>query len=343
MWCGTPSSRLAAASRIHELADLRAGSGTPLSASQAAAEILKALAEVVPFDCAVIAAWDPYEGSHTTLASVGYPTEALRTFEGLSHAVSPRLPRARNVKRLSDIPVADRAGPVFADVIEPLALFDGISLCLASLDRCVGAIHYSVAGSTRVDDDAIAILALLAPDLTKIVDVLPPHVAALLSHGAIDESVGLLAWEPGTGKVAALNASARPGLVEPSSPLREALVALGPRANRQITVLAGRELLQVDITNRGGWCLLEHRRGVPQAGLSIRELEVLSEVAKGRSNRQVAAALAVSERTIVSHVEHILIKLAVPNRTAAAVEAARSGLLRLRPGRWSRPASSLTS
>jgi DNA-binding NarL/FixJ family response regulator len=62
-------------------------------------------------------------------------------------------------------------------------------------------------------------------------------------------------------------------------------------------------------------------------GLSAREREVLVLVAAGRSNRQIADALVISEKTVSSHISHILTKLGVPSRTAAAAYAHEHDLL----------------
>ena len=56
-------------------------------------------------------------------------------------------------------------------------------------------------------------------------------------------------------------------------------------------------------------------------GLSPRELEVLRLVAAGKSNREIATALVVSEHTVARHVQNILTKLGVSSRTAAAAFA----------------------
>jgi DNA-binding CsgD family transcriptional regulator len=53
-------------------------------------------------------------------------------------------------------------------------------------------------------------------------------------------------------------------------------------------------------------------------GLSARELEVLRHVAAGKSNREIAAELVVSEHTVARHVQNIFAKLGVSSRTAAA-------------------------
>ena len=61
-------------------------------------------------------------------------------------------------------------------------------------------------------------------------------------------------------------------------------------------------------------------------GLTPRELEVLWLLVDGRSNREIARALVVAQRTVAAHIEHILGKLATPTRTLAAVRAERAGL-----------------
>jgi len=56
-------------------------------------------------------------------------------------------------------------------------------------------------------------------------------------------------------------------------------------------------------------------------GLTRRELEVLGLVIDGSTNRQIASALLIAQRTVAAHLEHILFKLDVPSRTAAAIRA----------------------
>ena len=71
---------------------------------------------------------------------------------------------------------------------------------------------------------------------------------------------------------------------------------------------------------------------VESLGLTARELEVLTLVAEGRSNRQVADALFISAKTASVHVSNILAKLGVASRVQAAAVAHRLGLLDGRPG-----------
>jgi DNA-binding CsgD family transcriptional regulator len=60
--------------------------------------------------------------------------------------------------------------------------------------------------------------------------------------------------------------------------------------------------------------------------LSGREREVLARIGRGETNRQIGAALGLSAGTVKKHVEHILRKLGVVDRTHAAVRAAELGL-----------------
>jgi NarL family two-component system response regulator LiaR len=63
--------------------------------------------------------------------------------------------------------------------------------------------------------------------------------------------------------------------------------------------------------------------------LTEREVEVLRLVAQGLSNVEIAEKLVVSERTVRTHVSHILDKLHLANRTQMALYAVREGIARL--------------
>jgi ATP/maltotriose-dependent transcriptional regulator MalT len=74
--------------------------------------------------------------------------------------------------------------------------------------------------------------------------------------------------------------------------------------------------------------LLGRQAAMEVAGpLTRREREVLAFVAAGRSNREIASELVVSEHTVHRHVANILRKLGEPTRAAAAARAARDGLV----------------
>jgi NarL family two-component system response regulator LiaR len=73
-------------------------------------------------------------------------------------------------------------------------------------------------------------------------------------------------------------------------------------------------------------------RGPGTDPLTEREVEVLQLVARGQSNREIAAQLAISEATVRTHVSKILTKLNLCSRTQAALYALREGLASLHNG-----------
>jgi DNA-binding CsgD family transcriptional regulator len=66
---------------------------------------------------------------------------------------------------------------------------------------------------------------------------------------------------------------------------------------------------------------------VRHAGLTERELEVLRLVAEGRTNREIASQLFLSEHTVARHLTHIFTKVGVENRAGAAAYALRHGVV----------------
>lgn len=64
----------------------------------------------------------------------------------------------------------------------------------------------------------------------------------------------------------------------------------------------------------------------PIEELTKRELEVLGEIAKGKSNKEIAASLYITEKTVKTHVSNLLSKLELADRTQAALYAVRNGL-----------------
>jgi len=96
-----------------------------------------------------------------------------------------------------------------------------------------------------------------------------------------------------------------------------------------------RQLLDVIRTvNAGGRyfpaSILERlAEGVPLSELTRREAEVLQRIAAGMTNKEIGAALSISEDTVKLHVKNLFGKLEVNDRTQAVAVAAKRGILRL--------------
>jgi DNA-binding NarL/FixJ family response regulator len=92
------------------------------------------------------------------------------------------------------------------------------------------------------------------------------------------------------------------------------------------SVHAGHVLLQAEVAD----ALLSRDEGGSGQGrgtsLTEREREVLALIADGRSNREIARALVLSEKTVKTHVSNILMKLDLADRTQAALWAVRHGI-----------------
>ncbi len=107
-------------------------------------------------------------------------------------------------------------------------------------------------------------------------------------------------------------------------PLGAAVATLAARARidtRAVVSVAGDPAPQAEVSTAS-----DPRAAALALGLSAREVEVLELVAAGMSNGEIADRLFITRKTAAVHVTHILDKLDVPNRVAAAMVAARVGL-----------------
>jgi len=178
-----------------------------------------------------------------------------------------------------------------------------------------------VAGEAGDGDTALDLAAATAPDVILLDLKLPGRdgiavLGELTARGGTPRVLVLTsATEPGFAS-AALRAGAAGVLYKDVDP--DALV----RAIR--SVHDGHLLLAPEAAGS-----LMHSAGRSAGGvdaLTRREREVLAELAKGRSNREIARALRVSEKTVKAHVSSVLAKLGVQDRTQAALLAVRHDL-----------------
>jgi DNA-binding NarL/FixJ family response regulator len=90
---------------------------------------------------------------------------------------------------------------------------------------------------------------------------------------------------------------------------------------------AGEVLLDPSVAARLVESIAQQPGEEPAEQLTAREREVLELIARGYSNKRIALELGVAEKTVKTHVGHVLAKLGVDDRTQAALYAVRAGLV----------------
>ncbi|MGW1775625.1 response regulator [Streptomyces sp. NPDC002104] len=188
-----------------------------------------------------------------------------------------------------------------------------------------------VVGQAVDGAEAVAKVAELAPDVV-LMDIRMPGMGGIeatsLITGAPGSSVKVLVlttFDLDEYVYEALRAGASGFLLKDAS--------ADQLAEAVRVIAAGEALLAPNITKR---LITEFSRlGAPRAPskarldeLTERETEVLSLVAQGMSNAEIAGHLILAEQTVKTHVGRILVKLGLRDRTQAAVFAYETGLIR---------------
>lgn len=231
---------------------------------------------------------------------------------------------------------ADESPPVRVLVADDQKVVrDGLVLLLG----LVGGVE--VAGTAVDGADAVRQVAALDPDVV-LMDLRMPTldgVAAtrsLTDQGARARVVVLTTYADDDSVFGALRAGARGFLTKDASAeeIRWAVLTVAS-GNAQLDPSVQRRLL--DALSSGAHVGVPSPdspaggQGVaPDDGLTPREEEVLTEIARGLTNPEVAASLFVSEATVKTHVNHLLAKTECRDRAALVAYAYRTG--RVAPG-----------
>ncbi|MFG2581295.1 response regulator [Streptomyces malaysiensis] len=190
-----------------------------------------------------------------------------------------------------------------------------------------------VVGQAVDGADAIAQVAELAPDVV-LMDIRMPGVGGIEATRRLTEPAGvtvkvlvLTTFDLDEYVYEALRAGASGFLLKDAS--------ADELAHAVRVVAAGDALLAPNITKRLIGEFSRVTAAAPRAplrdrvgDLTERETEVITLIAQGLSNAEIAARLVVAEQTVKTHVSRILFKLGLRDRTQAAVFAYETGLVR---------------
>lgn len=184
-----------------------------------------------------------------------------------------------------------------------------------------------VVGEASDGAEAAELTAQLLPDVV-LLDLVMPGVdgmtalETLAGQGLAERALVVTSFGEYRSALPALRAGARGYISKEVDP---AALATAVRAVAAGHVLLGPQvtealLAQAAAAGPGGSGAGEQQQG-PQ--LTAREREVLDLIAAGRSNREIARALTLAEKTVKTHVSNVLMKLGVSDRTQAALWAVR--------------------
>jgi two-component system, NarL family, response regulator LiaR len=181
-----------------------------------------------------------------------------------------------------------------------------------------------VAGEAADGEEAIDAAARLRPDVI-LMDLVMPRLDGVAAMRALRERlpsarvIVLTSFADDDKLLPALRAGAAGYLLKNAKPQE---LARAVRAAH-----AGEALLDPVVAARLVESLAADGGEEPIDRLTPREREVLVLIGRGFPNKRIAIELGVSEKTVKTHVGHVLAKLGVSDRTQAAIAAVRAGLV----------------
>ncbi|MFF5053530.1 response regulator [Micromonospora sp. NPDC000663] len=179
---------------------------------------------------------------------------------------------------------------------------------------------FEVVGEARDGAEALALAAHARPDVV-LMDLRMPGmdgvtaIGRLASSGSTARVLVLTTYDTDADVLPAIEAGAT-GYLLKDTPRADLVRAVRSAAR-------GESVLAPSVAGR----LMGRLRAPAEEPLSQRELEVLTLVARGTSNKEAAARLFISEATVKTHLLHLYAKLGVNDRAAAVATAYDRGLL----------------
>lgn len=318
--------------------EVAALAGLPASPAERAEAILHPLRRVIPFQAVRIALLDPVLRQHQPLSCHGY-NEHIRAYmttaedydeiESLGlHGTTPL--------RVQDLPVPAQEIRTWMELFRPAGFVEGLGVGLVTRGgRQIGLLGLNTDRSEHPSRAACNLVQLLAPTIAYAVDplrslaVLARIVQGMTAATVLTVSGGTLPLPglpthpllEGNSAVLAAGIAHLGGTPDcatflvpydrppaESGHVRITLLGCGGPTPRQVQAVAA-------VSAPGDLC-----------GLNGTELQILGALIDGAPVASIAVARGVPVKVVESHLEHILLKLAVPDRMTACLRAAREGL-----------------
>jgi DNA-binding NarL/FixJ family response regulator len=193
-----------------------------------------------------------------------------------------------------------------------------------------------VIGEAANGREALLLCSRLRPDLV-LMDVRMPEMDGLAATREVKQrypeiSVMMVTMHENPDYLLEALKAGAAGYVLKDAPRREVISAVRRVREGESALdpeLAVRLLRRLAVEGSGGKKGIDAANGSLASALTPRELEVLRLMQLGRTNRQVAEELYISSGTAKRHVENIIAKLEVSDRTQAVVRALELGILEL--------------
>ena len=184
---------------------------------------------------------------------------------------------------------------------------------------------FEIVGEAGDGDEALEQAERLDPDVILMDLVMPGRdgvsaMQMLNQRASRSRVIVLTSFLEDDRLLAALEAGAAGYLLKNSQPAELA------RAVRAAHV--GEAIIDPTVAARLVHALSKRPAATAFDDLTTRERGVLALIAQGRSNKRIALELGISEKTVKTHVGHVLAKLDVTDRTQAAVLAVQAGLVK---------------
>lgn len=291
---------------------------------------MTALRKIIPVEAYEFVAFDPATGSHRSLVASGYTrvdadaAEEYARLDPYRRAMAARIP----------LPMGSPGTELYyRRHLEPYGWRSGLTAPLFVTEgRYTGLLH--VNSREAFPPETTTVISAVSSTLAHVTD---------LTRCVIDP----LGLPPGFHAVAFERGGRRRGVA--GWPASEAIDQEPTMAELARDFIDSRELSRrgLWLDSSGQWREVRvHRAGVGFHGaiqgaviaerpcslpydLTAREIEVLTRVAAGDSNPQIAAALVLSVRTVTTHLEHIFAKLGCDSRTRLTTKVLAEGLCRL--------------